>query len=79
VGNFDLPKALASLVPVLLAAMWWVISSNLWLVTSLEVLQDTQRNLMWSKHVRVAKKKLFGLERKALVQLVNPKLGNLHV
>jgi hypothetical protein len=147
VGTFDLPKALASLVPVLLAAMWWVISSigeiqsdiqliranqmqlispsgvivpspgnafarqelkeeilehihdlqvrvhllerseqcvenltkNLWLVTSLEVLQDTQRNLMWSKHVRVAKKKLFGLERKALVQLVNPKLGNLHV
>ena len=26
-GNFDLPKALASLVPVLLAAMWCVISS----------------------------------------------------
>ena len=25
--NFDLSKALASLVPVLLAAMWWVISS----------------------------------------------------
>jgi hypothetical protein len=25
--DFDLSKALASLVPVLLAAMWWVISS----------------------------------------------------
>ena len=31
-GNFDLPKALASLVPVLLAAMWWVISSDIQLI-----------------------------------------------
>ena len=45
-GNFDLPKALASLVPVLLAAMWWVISSIGEIQSDIQLIRANQMQLI---------------------------------
>ena len=44
--NFDLSKALASLVPVLLAAMWWVISSIGEIQTDIQLIRANQMQLI---------------------------------
>jgi len=46
VGNFDLPKTLASLVPVLLAAMWWVISSVGEIQADIQLIRANQMQLI---------------------------------
>ena len=45
-GNFDLHKALASLVPVLLAAMWWVISSIGEIQSNIQLIRANQMQLI---------------------------------
>ena len=44
--NFDLSKALASLVPVLLAAMWWVISSISEITSDIQLIRANQMQLI---------------------------------
>ena len=44
--DFDLPKALASLVPVLLAAMWWVISSISEMRSDIQLIRANQMQLI---------------------------------
>lgn len=44
--DFDLPKALASLVPVLLAAMWWVISSIGEMRSDIQLIRANQMQLI---------------------------------
>jgi hypothetical protein len=46
VKDFDLPKALASLVPVLLAAMWWVISSIGEMRSDIQLIRANQMQLI---------------------------------
>jgi len=46
VKEFDLSKALASLVPVLLAAMWWVISSIVEIQSSIQLIRANQMQLI---------------------------------
>jgi len=44
--NFDIAKALASLVPVLLAAMWWVISSIGQIQSDIQLIRANQMQLI---------------------------------
>lgn len=44
--DFDIAKALASLVPVLLAAMWWVISSIGEITSDIQLIRANQMQLI---------------------------------
>lgn len=44
--DFDIAKALASLVPVLLAAMWWVISSIGQINSDIQLIRANQMQLI---------------------------------
>jgi len=44
--EFDIAKALASLVPVLLAAMWWVISSIGQMRSDIQLIRANQMQLI---------------------------------
>ena len=44
--DFDIAKALASLVPVLLAAMWWVISSIGEIRSDIQLIRANQMQLI---------------------------------
>ena len=44
--KFDLPKVLASLVPVLMAAMWWVISSIGQIQSDIQLIRANQMQLI---------------------------------
>jgi hypothetical protein len=44
--DFDIAKALASLVPVLLAAMWWVISSIGEMRSDIQLIRANQMQLI---------------------------------
>jgi hypothetical protein len=51
--DFDLSKALASLVPVLLGAMWWVISSIGEITSDIQLIRANQMQLITPQGVIV--------------------------
>ena len=51
--NFDIAKALASLVPVLLGAMWWVISSIGEITSDIQLIRANQMQLITPQGVIV--------------------------
>jgi len=51
--DFDIAKALASLVPVLLGAMWWVISSIGEITSDIQLIRANQMQLITPQGVIV--------------------------
>jgi hypothetical protein len=78
VKDFDLSKALASLVPVLLAAMWWVISSIGAIQSDIQLIRANQMQLI-SPSGEIIPSPGNAFARQELKEEIIERLSDIHV